>query len=125
MLVPKEFVINLQLLGGIWMIHTFPSVVLGLYTRWLDSKALLIGWIAGMGAGTWMAAANSFRPIFALPLLDTNVPAYIAIYSFLLNIGVAVVLTLVFNASKRAQADETMPGDYAVETGAHMGGHGH
>lgn len=125
MLVPKEFVINLQLLGGIWMIHTFPSVVFGLYTRWLDSKALLIGWIAGMGAGTWMAAMNGFRPIFALPLLDTNVPAYIAIYSFLLNIGVTVALTLVFNANKRAQADETMPGDYAVETGAHMGGHGH
>jgi SSS family solute:Na+ symporter len=121
--LPHEYAIQMQLLGGIWIIHTFPAVIFGLYTRWLDSKALLIGWAVGMTAGTWMAAANVFRPIFPLVIFGTTVPGYIAIYSVLLNFGIAVVLTLVFNASKRAQADETMPGDFLVETGPAMGGH--
>jgi SSS family solute:Na+ symporter len=94
-----------------------------LYTRWLDSKALLIGWAVGMTAGTWMAAANTFRPIYPLSIFGTTVPGYIAIYSVLLNFGFAIVLTLVFNMTARARADETMPGDYAIETGPAMGGH--
>jgi SSS family solute:Na+ symporter len=117
MFLPHEYAIQMQLLGGIWIIHTFPAVIFGLYTRWLDSKALLIGWALGMTAGTWMAAANVFRPIYPLVIFGTTIPAYIAIYSVILNLAVAVVLTLVFNVTARKQADETMPGDYAVETG--------
>ena len=30
----KTFSINLQLLGGIWILQTFPAIVIGLYTRW-------------------------------------------------------------------------------------------
>src|SRR5690348_2810388 len=43
--LPTQYAIQMQLLGGIWIIHTFPSVIFGLYTRWLDSRALLIGWL--------------------------------------------------------------------------------
>jgi SSS family solute:Na+ symporter len=124
MTLPKEYAINLQLLGGVWIIQTFPSVIFGLYTRWLDPKALLVGWAAGFGTGTLMAASLQFKSqIYALPIFGTTIPAYIAVWSFLLNIGTAVVLTMVFNASKRAREDETMPGDYAIETGPAMGGH--
>src|ERR1700744_626661 len=31
---PKTFSINLQLLGGIWILQTFPALVAGLFTRW-------------------------------------------------------------------------------------------
>jgi SSS family solute:Na+ symporter len=115
----------MQLLGGIWIIHTFPTVVFGLYTRWLDSKALLIGWGVGMTAGTWMAASLNFQAIYPVVIFGVTTRVYIAILSVLLNLGIAAVLTLVFNMSKRAAADETMPGDYAVETGPAMGSHGH
>ncbi len=30
----KTFSINLQLLGGIWILQTFPAIVISLYTRW-------------------------------------------------------------------------------------------
>ena len=43
----KTFSINLQLLGGIWILQTFPAVVIGLYTRWFHRFALIIGWAAG------------------------------------------------------------------------------
>ena len=71
-----------------------------------------------------MAASLQFKSqIFPLVIFGTTVPAYIAVWSFLLNIGVTLVLTLALNASKRNHADETMPGDFVVETGPAMGGH--
>src|SRR6202165_4727768 len=42
--LPTQYAINLQLLGGVWIIQIFPAVVVGLYTRWLHRTALLIGW---------------------------------------------------------------------------------
>lgn len=42
--VPSKYAIYLQLLGGIWIIQTLPAVMLGVYTRWLNDWALLIGW---------------------------------------------------------------------------------
>ena len=48
----KTFSINLQLLGGIWVLQTFPSIVAGLYTRWFHRWALIAGWAAAMVYGT-------------------------------------------------------------------------
>ncbi len=42
----KTFAINLQLLGGVWILQTFPAIVAGLYTRWFHRWALLLGWAA-------------------------------------------------------------------------------
>ena len=98
-------------------------MIFGLYTRWLHSKALLIGWAAGMIAGTWMAASNLFRPIYPLEIFGTVVPGYIAVYSFILNFAIAVVLSLVFNMAARRPADETRPGDYYALEG--IGGSSH
>ncbi len=44
----KTFSINLQLLGGIWILQTFPAIVIGLYTRWFHRWALILGWAAAM-----------------------------------------------------------------------------
>ncbi len=44
--------INLQLLGGVWILQTLPTLVFALYTRWFHRWALLIGWAVGMGYGT-------------------------------------------------------------------------
>src|ERR1700726_4605795 len=50
--VPTQYAIQLQLLGGIWIIQTLPPVMLGAYTRWFNSWALLAGWAVGTFAGT-------------------------------------------------------------------------
>ena len=47
--MPTKFAIDLQLLGGVWMVQVFPAVILGLFTRWFSSWALLAGWAVGMG----------------------------------------------------------------------------
>ena len=55
--LPHTFSINLQLLGGVWILQIFPMLVAGLYTRWFHRWALLTGWFAGMIYGT-IAAYN-------------------------------------------------------------------
>ena len=48
----KSNAINFQLLGGIWILQTFPALVFYLYTRWFHRWALLAGWAVGMVYGT-------------------------------------------------------------------------
>src|SRR6202034_1726938 len=91
--VPTEYAIQLQLLGGIWIIQTLPSVLLGVYTRWFNDWALFAGWLVGTVAGTWMAALMNFTNTFPLHVGDHTFPGYSAVYSVLLNLLVAIVLT--------------------------------
>jgi SSS family solute:Na+ symporter len=112
--LPLQYAIQLQLLGGIWMIQTFPPVVIGLYTRFLNGWALLIGWACGMATGTWMAWTLNFQgAVYAVHVLGVTVPGYAALYALIVNLVVAAVLSPVFNmvASDRHK-DATLAGDY-------------
>jgi SSS family solute:Na+ symporter len=111
-LVPTPYAIQLQLLGGIWIIQTLPSVMLGVYTRWFNDWALLIGWAVGTFAGTAMAVAMNFTPNYTLSLGGYNFPGYTALYTVVLNLLVAIVLTPVFNAMGGKAVDETKASDY-------------
>ena len=110
--VPLQYAIQLQLLGGIWIIQTLPSVMIGLYTRWFNSWALLIGWAVGTFTGTYMAAAVNFAPVYPLALDGWTFPGYTALYTLILNLGIAIVLTPVFNALSASSADQTAAADY-------------
>ncbi|WP_415856043.1 monocarboxylate uptake permease MctP [Sinomonas sp. G460-2] len=114
--------INLQLLGGIWILQTFPAVVAGLYTRWFDRWALLIGWAVGIAFGT-ISAYNVVNPNTKAhfggslsPIPGTDINVYIAVTAFALNLIVAIVLTLVFRALKVPQGkDMTRPSDFGAD----------
>ena len=111
--VPTQFAIYLQLLGGILIIQTLPSVLLGVYTRWFNDWALLVGWLVGIAAGTAMfVAVNS--PNYPLSIAGFTFPGYTALYTVVLNLAVAIVLTPVFNAmsGRKTPVDATVPGDY-------------
>ncbi|HYM42406.1 MAG TPA: sodium:solute symporter [Steroidobacteraceae bacterium] len=112
--VPTKFAIYLQLLGGIWIIQTLPTVVIGAYTRWFDDWALLVGWAVGTYAGTAMAISQELKPGYPLKLGEWTLPGYTAFYTLLLNLAIAVVLTFVFKALRGRQpvADETVASDY-------------
>ena len=53
LLINPQFSIDLQLLGGAIILQTLPSVMIGLYTRWLHRGALIAGWAAGMIVSVW------------------------------------------------------------------------
>jgi SSS family solute:Na+ symporter len=112
--VPTQYAIQLQLLGGIWIIQTLPPVMLGAYTRWFNSWALLVGWAVGTFAGTVMAIATKLTPTYPLVVGGHTFPGYTAVYTVILNLVVAIVLTPLFNAmgSGKAPSDETVAGDY-------------
>jgi SSS family solute:Na+ symporter len=111
--VPTQFAIQLQLLGGIWIIQTFPAVILGLYTRWFDDWALLVGWAVGTALGTWMAYVMNFNATYPLTIGGFSMPGYSALYTLIVNLALAIVLTPVFRALARsAPLDETVAADY-------------
>ncbi|HEY3530216.1 MAG TPA: sodium:solute symporter [Nocardioides sp.] len=119
----KSFAINLQLLGGVWILQTFPAIVIGLYTRWFHRWAVLLGWAGGMIYGTWVAydqasptQSHFGSPLAVFPWTDTKV--YIAATAFIINVLIAIVLTFVLRALKVADGvDETTADDYSADVG--------
>jgi len=118
----KQNAINLQLLGGVWILQTFVAIVAGLYSRWFHRWALLAGWAVGILYGTLAAyhqksaVTHHFGGSLAtFPYTHTKV--YIAFSALVLNIVVAVVLTLVLRAVKApAGVDQTASDDYYSES---------
>ncbi len=110
--VPTTYAIQFQLLGGIWIIQTLPAVMLGLYTRWFNDWALLIGWAVGSVAGTAMAVSVNFAAAYPLVIGGYTLPGYSAFYTVILNLVIAIVLTPVFDAMGGKRIDETVPSDY-------------
>jgi SSS family solute:Na+ symporter len=118
----KQNAINFQLLGGIWILQTFPAIVFSLYTRWFHRKALLVGWAVGMVYGT-IEAYQVINPatgkhfggsLGEIPGLGDM--GYIAMTAFALNLVVTVVLSLALNAAKVPNGrDATEPGDYFAD----------
>ena len=110
--VPQQYAIYLQLLGGILIIQTLPAVLLGAYTRWFNDWALLIGWLVGIVMGSWMFVAAKLAPTYPLVIAGHGFPGYTALYTVILNLIVATVLTPVFNGMSKARVDETSAADY-------------
>lgn len=121
----RTLALNFQLLGGIWILQTFPAIVFGLYTRWFHRYALLGGWAAAMAYGT-VRAYQVVNPathkhfggsVAPIPFFSGH-SGYIAMTAFVLNVVVAVVLTLVLRALKvPAGRDATEPADYEADAG--------
>ncbi len=115
----KTFSINLQLLGGIWILQTFPAIVISLYRVWFHRFALITGWASGMVYGTIQAYRTpgggqahfgaATAPVFGHV-------TYIAITALVVNLVVAVVLTLVFRAIGVPNGyDVTRPAHYSTD----------
>ena len=120
----KQNALNFQLLGGVWILQTLPSIVFGLFTRWFHRWALLIGWAVGMTYGTVVAygfctacTTRSFgNSLAVVPLLERA--GYIGLTAFVINVLVTVLLTLVFRALKVGNGtDITKGSDYFADIG--------
>jgi SSS family solute:Na+ symporter len=94
--------INLQLLGGVWILQTFPAVAIGLFTTWLHKWALLAGWAVGMVAGTLLVVWGGFSSVVSVGVGDARVPVYAAVVAFALNLAVAVGLTPFLTSAREA-----------------------
>jgi SSS family solute:Na+ symporter len=124
-----QFSIDLQLIGGVIILQTAPAVAIGLFTRWLHRGALIAGWAVGMGLSMWMLwqipNAATKRAHFggsAFPLsefgFDTKRTIYVGFVTVLVNLLVAVIVTLILRATKTpAGVDGTTRDDYFADEG--------
>jgi solute:Na+ symporter, SSS family len=115
--LPTQYAIDLQLLGGVWMLQTLPAVMIALYTRWFHRWGLLAGWLVGMVSGTWIAASQDFAPVWEMPVLGAT--GYTGLVALALNLVVATLITVVLGGRGRTdRLDETRPEEYdeLVET---------
>ena len=97
-----QFSIDLQLIGGVIILQTLPSVALGLYTRWLHRGGLIAGWVGRHGPRHVDALpdperGDQARTHFggsAFPLakfgFDTPKTIYVGFVAVLVNLLVAV-----------------------------------
>lgn len=128
--LPKDFAINLQLLGGIWILQTLPAIVIGLYTRWFHRHALLAGWAVGMLWGTYAAYSTpsigkpgthfggSVAPLEILGVRISDNLMYFGLTALVLNLVVAALLTVVLRAAGvSAGVDRTHASDYTADAG--------
>jgi SSS family solute:Na+ symporter len=119
----KTVAINFQLLGGIWILQTFPALVGGLFTRWFHRWALIAGWAVGMIYGTYQAYLVSSPTQKHFGGSSAEMPqigeiGYIGLTAIVLNLLVTVVLTFVLRAAKAPDGvDETSPSDYTADSG--------
>ncbi|WP_084963505.1 monocarboxylate uptake permease MctP [Thermoactinospora rubra] len=129
LLLDPQFSIDLQLIGGVIILQTLPSVALGLYTRWFHKGGLIAGWAAGLAAGMWMlytipnpatGKAHFGGSAFSLANLglDTKTTVYAGILALAVNLIVAAIGTVVLRAMNVADGeDATKRSEYFADEG--------
>jgi SSS family solute:Na+ symporter len=102
MLLPTKFALDLQLLGGLWILQTFPAVVFGLFTQKLRAAPLLAGWAVGMAGGTWVAFADGIKPVHSLVIGGDTYTVYTGLLALAANVVVALVLQAIMGQREDA-----------------------
>jgi SSS family solute:Na+ symporter len=99
--LPTQFALDLQLLGGLWILQTLPALTFGLFTRWFTAPALLAGWAVGFFGGTYLAWADGLKPLHAFTFGETTVTAYVGLIAFAANVIAAVLVNIAMPARRR------------------------
>lgn len=85
--------INLQLLGGVWILQTLPAVGVGLFSSWFHRGGLLAGWAVGMVSGTLLIVSEGFSSVVDIGVGGFAISLYAALVALVVNFAVAAVLT--------------------------------
>ena len=94
LLLPTKFALDLQLLGGVWILQTLPAVIFALFLPWPKASALFAGWLVGFSSGTYMAIADGVKPLHTVMIGGSAITAYTGLWALLLNVGTVVLVTV-------------------------------
>lgn len=100
--LPIQFALDLQLLGSLWILQTFPALIFGLFTGWFRAPGILAGWATGFLGGTWLAWLNGFKPLHALVINGSSVTVYSGLLALAANILMAVIVTAALRLRERS-----------------------
>jgi SSS family solute:Na+ symporter len=104
--LPTQFALNLQLLGGLWILQTLPAVVFALFTRWFTAPALLAGWAVGLIGGTYLALSDGLKPLHAVTFGSLSFTAYVGIIALVANIVVAAAVNVMVAPARRIEGSQ-------------------
>lgn len=102
--LPTQFALDLQLLGGIWILQTLPALVFGLYTNWFRAPSLLAGWFVGFIGGTFLVWDAGWKPLHLISLGGEPFSIYTGLLALAANIAVAVAVNAAVPARTPARA---------------------
>src|SRR6201988_460882 len=92
--LPTQFALDLQLLGGLWILQTFPAVIFGLFSNYFRAPALLAGWAVGFFGGTAIAWSDGLKPLHTIAFGDSKVVLYVGLIALAANIVTALVVNV-------------------------------
>jgi SSS family solute:Na+ symporter len=109
-----QYAIELQLLGGIWIVQMVPAILCGLFTRWFSGAALLAGWAAGMATGTAMVVSMGMKtsvfPLHAGHVLGGHTFAvYAALPAAVINLVVTALVSAITGRNRETEAEPLAP----------------
>jgi len=131
--IDPQFSIDLQLIGGVLILQTLPTVAIALYTRWLHAWALIAGWAVGMAWGIYLlytipaatgkghfggsALALGKLSLFGWhPFPGSQTQIYVGMVALLANLVVTVIVTAILRGLRAPEApDQTIGGDYHAD----------
>jgi solute:Na+ symporter, SSS family len=102
LLLPTQFALDLQLLGGIWILQTLPALVFGLYTNWFRAPGLLAGWFVGFFGGTYLVWDANWKPLHAIGFGGDQITVYTGLLALAANIAVACIINALVPAKTAA-----------------------
>jgi len=97
-LFPLTYSVQLQLLGGIIILQTLPSLFLGMVTNKLNKYSLMTGLLVGLGLGIyWMEVANHFRTwtTTLLPISPAVGSLFIGFLALSANLIIVIIGSLI------------------------------
>ncbi|MGC8677279.1 MAG: sodium:solute symporter family protein [Hydrogenobaculum sp.] len=90
--VPPTFAIALQLVGGIIVLQTLPSIFLGLFIKKLNKESLMMGLLAGIGFGVYeLESVNHFGLIQNILMPSPFGPIFIGAAALGVNIAIVAL----------------------------------
>lgn len=97
-----QFAIDFQLLGGVFILQTFPALILGLLKIRFSATAMLAGWLIGTVFGVSLCWMDGLKPIHPVNfgLFSGNVST--GLLALGVNVIVVVVVSTLYPAKKTA-----------------------
>ena len=105
--LPTQFALDLQLLGGLWIMQTFPAVVFGLFTRFFHAPALLLGWAVGFFGGSVLAWTDGLKPLHTVAFGGVSATVYVGLLALVANVVVAAVASAIMSAAGARRLEMT------------------
>ncbi len=112
LVLPTTDIINYQTAGGVWMINALPALVVALYVKRLHMWAMVAGWVAGMGVGTYALVQEKF--LSSLHDFGFGGKIYIGFAAIIVNLVVVGAGSLVAAAVGQSTPGKLSEADYRV-----------